>query len=165
MAPRKFLMAVAVLLAGCAAQPAPPIAVPIDFPVNLRAQLFPQWVDQNKRIKWPSDDGCASAPVPISLPAGMVIDRFGSEGGNFFSTPDQSFGARAMPYICPRMAYTVYRVKKTLAAEACPAVGWFGEPGGAPQFKTAQNVAALIVAGMIEPDLAATIRAGSPCAR
>jgi hypothetical protein len=94
----------------------------------------------------------------------MVVDRFGSEGCAFFSTLDQGFGARAMPYICQRMAYTVYRVKKPIAVEACPAAGWFGEPGGAPQFKATQSVAALIETGAIEPDLAATLRAGSPCA-
>lgn len=155
----------AVLLAGCAAPPSPQIALPIDFPVNLRAQLFPQWVDQNKRITWPSNDGCATAPVATTLPPGMVIDRFGAEGGSFFSTPDQTFAARAMPYVCPRMAYTVYRLKKPLPVESCPAIGWFGEPGGALQFKSAQTAAALIEAGIIEADLAATIRAGSPCAR
>lgn len=150
-----------LLLAGCAAGvPAPPA----DFPPTLRPALYPAWIDAGGRVNWPANDGCAAAPVTVTLPAGMVVDRFGSEGGNFLSTPDQGFGARAMPYVCQRMAYTVYRVKQPVTAQACPAAAWFGEPGGAPQFKTAENVAALLRDGVLEADLAATQRAGAVCA-
>ena len=159
---RRSIWLLMAMLTACAMSP-PPAPVPADFPPTLRTDLYPKWVDSQNHITWPPDDGCASPAVPITLPPGMVIDRFGSEGGNFFSAPDQSFAARAMPYICPRMAYTVYRVKQPIPAQACPAAPWFGEPGGAPQFKTAQNVAGLLAAGIIEADPAATLRAGAVC--
>ena len=152
----------ALLIAGCAA-PAPQPGVAADFPPTLRPALHPQWIDAAGHVTWPPNDGCATPAVAIVLPPGMVIDRFGAEGGSFFSAPDQSFAARAMPYICPRMAYTVYRVKQPIPAQACPAAPWFGEPGGAPQFKTPHTVAALLAAGSIEADPAATLRAGAVC--
>jgi hypothetical protein len=71
--------------------------------------------------------------VPRSLATGEMIDRFGSEGVTFFSPKDESYRSRAVPYICTRMDYWVYRVVKPVAVKSCKAAPWFDEPGGAIQ--------------------------------
>src|ERR1700722_1355132 len=81
-------------------------AAPAGFPANLRWNLVPkwiQWVDAKARISWPPNDGCESAPVARGLAAGEMIDRFGSEGGTFFSPEGESYRSRAVPYVCGQM--------------------------------------------------------------
>ena len=130
---------------------AQPAALPADWPPHLRTTLFPEWIDAAKQIKWPPRDGCAEdAPVAATIEAGALIDRFGSEGGSFFSPVGQSFAARALPYVCAQMAYTTYRVKQTINVHRCAAAPWFGEPGGAIQYKTAEPAYKLLASGMIE---------------
>ena len=50
-----------------------------------------------------------------------------------------------------------------MPAQQCRAAAWFGQPGGALQFKTAKSVAALVAEGALEADLPATLRAGDVC--
>ncbi|HEY3847861.1 MAG TPA: TNT domain-containing protein [Acetobacteraceae bacterium] len=106
------------------------------LPPNLRQSLYPKWIDAQAQIKWPPNNGCAAAPVSETLAVGTLIDRFGSEGGTFFSPKGESFDARAVPYVCSKMVYTVYRVDKPLHVMDCKAAAWFDEPGGATQFQT-----------------------------
>lgn len=154
-------------LAGCAPQPpaAPAQAAP-NLPANLRTDLYPQWIDGKGQITWPPNDGCAAAPVSVTLPAGTLIDRFGSEGGRFFSPRGASYAARAVPYVCSKMVYTVYRLDKPLHAMACKAAAWFGEPGGATQYETDDPAYKLRAAGAIEvvpSDSGGHAGAASPC--
>lgn len=160
---RLRMVALAMLLAGCAAPAGAPVGLGPDYQPTMRAGMAPDGVGADTRRNWPVDDGCAGAAVSITLPPGMVVDRFGAEGGRFLSTPDESFGARAMPYVCKRMAYTVYRLKKPVAAEACRAAAWFDQPGGAVQFKVGKPISALLADGVMEADWAATLRAGDVC--
>jgi hypothetical protein len=44
--------------------------------------------------------GFAEKPVPVVLPPGMLIDRFGADRGKFFSPKGASFDGQALPY-CP----------------------------------------------------------------
>jgi hypothetical protein len=128
-------------------------AAPAGFPSNLRWDLVPkwiQWVDAKAQISWPPNDGCSSAPVSESLTAGELIDRFGSEGGTFFSPQGESFRSRAVPYVCTQMDYRVYRVVKPIAVKACKAASWFGEPGGAIQVQAADPAYKLVADGEIE---------------
>jgi hypothetical protein len=123
------------------------------FPANLRWDLVPkwiQWVDAKAQISWPPNDGCASAPVAQSLTAGQMVDRFGSEGGTFFSPKGESYRSRAVPYVCRQMDYRVYRVVKPVAVKSCKAAPWFGEPGGAVQVQTADPAYKLVADGTIE---------------
>ena len=135
------LLALLAALSGCgpARQSAAPVtnaAPTVTLPPDLRQPLYPKWIDAKAQIRWPPNDGCAAAPVAQTVPAGTLIDRFGSENGRFFSPRGDSFASRALPYLCSKMAYTVYRVLKPLNVMECKAAAWFDEPGGAEQFQT-----------------------------
>jgi len=136
------LAASGVLAGGLAtngwAQTPATTGTPPALPAYLRQDLYPKWIDDKAQIKWPPRDGCAAAPVSETLAAGTLIDRFGSEGGRFFSPKGESFAARAVPYVCSKMVYTVYRITRPMHVVACKAAPWFDEPGGATQFLTDQ---------------------------
>jgi len=126
---------------------------PTGWPANLRWNLVPKWIqwnDSKALISWPPNDGCAGATVNETLPPGTLIDRFGSEGGTFFSPRGESFASRAVPYVCKQMDYRVYRVEKPLRVQACKAAPWFGEPGGARQVQSADPAYKLVASGTIE---------------
>jgi len=128
-------------------------AAPAGFPANLRWDLVPKWIQwtaSKVTISWPPNDGCAQVPQSQTLAAGTLIDRFGSEGGSFFSPKGESFKSRAVPYVCTQMDYRVYRVVKPLPVKSCNAASWFGETGGAVQVQTADPAYKLVAAGAIE---------------
>jgi hypothetical protein len=79
-----------------------------------------------------------------------MIDRFGSEGGTFFSPRGESYQSRAVPYVCRMMDYRVYRVVKPIAVKSCKAAPWFNEPGGAIQVQTTEPAYKLVAEGKIE---------------
>jgi hypothetical protein len=138
---------------------------PAGFPPNLRWDLVPkwiQWVGEKAQISWPPDDGCASAPVARSLSAGEMIDRFGSEGGTFFSPKGESYRSRAVPYVCTQMDYRVYEVVKPIAVKSCKAAPWFGEQGGAIQVQTTDPAYKLVADGMIKEVSHAVGGSGGP---
>jgi hypothetical protein len=143
-------LAIVILLGSCAAVPPAPVrtaAPPAGFPVNLRWDLVPKWIKwtpPNATISWPPADGCANAPVAEKLPVGAMIDRFGSDNGRFFSPKGASFAARATPYVCKEMDYTVYQVLKSTPVDACKAASWFDEAGGAPQMKSGVPASQLV---------------------
>ena len=145
-----FLMI--ALLGGAPAAQAQ-TAPPAGWPANLRWTLAPkwiQWVAEKANVSWPPNDGCAGAAVTETLPAGTLIDRFGSEGGSFFSPRGESFAARAVPYVCEMMDYRVYRVTKPLPVKSCKAAPWFGDPGGAKQVQSADPAYKLVADTWIE---------------
>ena len=144
--------ALALLLLGLftAAWPAAAQQSAPSLPPYLRQDLYPKWIDAAAQVKWPPNNGCAAVPASETLPVGTLIDRFGSEGGSFFSPKGESFAARAVPYVCSQLAYTIYRVTKPLHVSACKAAPWFDEPGGAMQFQTDQPAYKLREGGMIE---------------
>lgn len=153
------------LPAACQVQQAATTTAPT-LPPYLRQDLYPKWIDDNAQIKWPPNDGCAAAPVSETLAVGTLIDRFGSENGSFFSPKGESFAARAMPYVCSKMVYTMYRVTRLLHVAACKAAPWFDEPGGAMQFQTDDPAFKLRESGAIEVvpgDSAGNANAASPC--
>jgi len=125
---------------------------PAGFPANLRYDLVSGWIQWNgtqATISWPPNDGCAAPPVAQTVAAGTLIDRFGSEGGNFFSPSGASFASRAVPYVCRQMDYRVYRVQAPLQVQSCAAAPWFGAPGGAAQVQTADPANKLVAAGTL----------------
>ena len=145
---------IALTVFGCS--PPTPVqsrAAPTGFPVNLRWDLVPKWIewaDNKTTISWPPNDGCATPPDAQSLTAGQMIDRFGSEGGTFFSPKGESYRSRAVPYVCTEMDYRVYRVVEPIAVKSCKAAPWFNEPGGAVQVQTPDPAYKLVSAGMIQ---------------
>jgi hypothetical protein len=49
---------------------------------------------------WPKDNGCVEGThKSIILPKGTIIDRFGSEYGQFVALPNTSYDERAIPYM------------------------------------------------------------------
>ncbi|MBK1661895.1 TNT domain-containing protein [Paracraurococcus ruber] len=116
---------------------------------NLNPDLGPDWKLPNGELRWPPNDGCADPALRVTLPPGTEIDRFGSEFGRFFATPGVSWEARALPYVQSAMPYAVYVVRTPLEAERCTIAAWFGAPGGGTQFKTADNVQALLASGVL----------------
>lgn len=155
---RLLAIAAAIVLGGVAVPPTPGRSqqasnpAPAGFPAILRWDLVPKWIQWSNAkatISWPPDDGCAAAPASQTLPAGNLIDRFGSEGGSFFSPKGESFASRAVPYVCRQMDYRVYRVLKPLPVQTCKATPWFDEPGGAVQMQTAEPAYRLVAEGMI----------------
>jgi hypothetical protein len=117
------------------------------------------WADGKANVDWPKNDGCADTPRPDVLPPGTVIDRFGNENGLFFSPAGQGYHARAVPYVCARMDYRVYRVIKPLPIKRCIAAAWFGEPGGAVQLETTEPASQLRSEGALE--VVSSIQGGS----
>jgi hypothetical protein len=139
---KALLRAVTVLLLFAPGVMAQTSQVPsANFPANLRWELVPEWIaweTDKATISWPPNDGCAGKPHTETLAAGTLIDRFGSEGGSFFSPQGEGFAARAVPYECRQKDYRVYRVVKPLSVRTCKAAPWFGDPGGAVQEQTAE---------------------------
>jgi hypothetical protein len=143
-----------LLLAACASTP------PVAPAPPLRQDLAQNWLDATGHVKWPPKDGFAAEPVPVILPPGMLLDRFGSDYGRFFSPRGASFDGRALPYDCHLQPYKTYRVKAPLFVWAGRAAPWFDESGGATQFETDATAAQLVADATIEPVDTAT---GAPC--
>ena len=143
------LSLVLLLLAGCATAPA---AAPAAPPTQaLRPDLAAQWRDASGAIVWPSHDGFAATPVLLVLPPGVLIDRFGSDYGRFFSPKGAAYKARALPYVCASLVYRVYRTDQPLLVWTGTAAPWFDQPGGATQLETDATAAQLLADHVIEP--------------
>lgn len=154
---RAIGVALVLLVLACpSARAAPPPADPA-YPADLRWDLAGdtaqgiRWDGQKAEMVWPLNDGCAGQAVPSTVRAGARIDRIGSDTGNYFSPEGQAYDARALPYVCERMDYRVYGVKRDLPVAFCQAAPWFHQPGGAVQYKTAKSAAELVAAGVLEP--------------
>jgi hypothetical protein len=153
--------------AGPGTSAAPANAAAPALPSNIRADLYPKWIDATGHIDWPRNDGFDGPPAAGTLRPGMLIDRFGSENGTFFSPEGESYAARALPYVCSQMPYTIYRVVRPVPVEAGKAAAWFNEPGGATQYQTAEPAFKLREEGKIEvtkDDGTGHGRPASPCA-
>lgn len=150
---RRWSLAAALLgiaLSSCAPQPGSLSAAAL--PVGARPDLDRQrWLTPHGAFNWPPNDGFAGAPVLEVLPSGMLLDRFGSDYGNFFSPAGAAYGKRALPYVCLQQAYTVFRVNAPLSVWAGRAAPWFDQPGGAIQFETDANAARMIQGAVIVP--------------
>jgi Tuberculosis necrotizing toxin len=168
LAPVQAQQTLTATAAASAAATPTAAAAPAGFPANLRWDLVPKWikwVGAKAQVAWPPNDGCASVPVLQSLTAGQVIDRFGSEGGAFFSPKGESYRSRAVPYVCTQMDYRVYRVVKPFAVKSCKAAPWFGEPGGAIQVQTAEPAYKMVADGEIKVVSHAVGGSGGPASQ
>ena len=161
MSPFLRLFPLLLALAGCAAAPAAPVPAPTAPQAStLRPDLGSQWRDPAGGIRWPGHDGFAAAPVLMVLPPGLLIDRFGSDYGRFFSPKGAGFKARALPYVCASLVYRVYKLDQPLLAWTGAAAPWFDEPGGATQLETDATAAQLLADHVIEP---AAEAGAAPC--
>lgn len=141
----KRALLAALLALGLAAT----VQAPARAQSNLNPDLGKEWVDAAGQLKWPPNDGCAAAPVKITLAPGTELDRYGSEFGRFFANPGVSWDARALPYDRTKLPYAVYVVQKPLLVETCAIAPWFGAPGLGVQYKTTDNVQTMKAAGVL----------------
>ena len=142
-----------LMLSGCAAAASAPSRPASSAPQTstLRPDLGSQWRDPSGAIKWPGHDGFTATPVLMVLPPGLLIDRFGSDYGRFFSPKGAAFKARALPYVCASLVYRIYKLDQPLLAWTGTAAPWFDEPGGATQLETDATAAQLLTDRVIEP--------------
>jgi hypothetical protein len=147
----RWLVAVAVLLAGCAG--------PVSRPGWVRGDLGAAWLTAAGEVRWPPEDGFRGAAVPIVLPAGVLLDRFGSDNGRFLSPKGAAFRGRALPSVCAAQPYSAFRVASPLPVWIGRAAAWFDEPGGATQVQTDASVAQLLADGV----LVRVAGAAAPC--
>jgi len=138
------LVLIAATLAGIAGS-----AAECYLPWNARPDLRMLWLQADCRYWFPQRDGFAGRPRSIVLRPGIVIDRFGSPGGNFLAPADASYMGRAVPYDRLKMAYYRYEVVKPLRVQAGNAAPWFDQPGGGIQYKTAARVQVLVERGYL----------------
>jgi hypothetical protein len=95
---------------------------------------------------WPDNGGAVPGSVvrrPLSGSDQLVLDRIGGPDGGYFSTPETSFGSRAVPpdrLNFPRSGFTINTDSPLVRSgridiefsEVAPA---FGQPGGGPQVR------------------------------
>ncbi|ARJ66662.1 hypothetical protein WV31_13765 [Magnetospirillum sp. ME-1] len=117
---------------------------------EIRSDIAAQWKDGSGNLRWPPNDGAAGTITPVVLAPGMILDRYGCEGGTFLSPRGAAFSARALPYVCATAPYFTYRVVRPLLAWTAKAAPWFDQKGGATQFQTDASVAQSLADGVIE---------------
>jgi len=117
---------------------------------NIRPDISGRWKDGRGNLRWPDSEWSVGISIAVVLPPGMVIDSFGCENVTRFNPQGTAYSARALPYDCARAPYFSYRVVKPLVARSGKALAWFGQRGGAPQFRTTVPAAQLLADGTIE---------------
>ncbi|GAB2980895.1 hypothetical protein GCM10027184_34210 [Saccharothrix stipae] len=97
-------------------------------------------------IDWPPNQGADGARVVVELPAGTVLDRFGSPNGDFLSPlrPDgqaYGFGERAIMPDSLGKGYHVYVLDAPLTVELAQVAPAFDQNGGARQLQPVLDAA------------------------
>ena len=91
-------------------------------------------------INWPPNQGAVGVRLVVELPAGTVLDRFGSPKGDFLSPlrPDgqpYGYGERAILPDSMGKGYHVYVLDKPMLVELAVVAPAFDQPGGARQLQ------------------------------
>lgn len=128
------------------------------------AQFLAKWT-VNGTYTYPDHNGfvISTSDEPIKgitiLPAGTLVDRFGSEYGSFLSPAEAPYPQRAIPpsnLDTPKdqpnypYNYHVYKVVQPFKVEAGPIAAYFGQPGAGTQYHTFSNIMTLIEKGFLE---------------
>ncbi|MFJ6675195.1 glycohydrolase toxin TNT-related protein [Actinosynnema sp. NPDC091369] len=97
-------------------------------------------------IDWPPNQGADGPRVVVELPAGTVLDRFGSPNGDFLSPlrPDgqaYGFGERAIMPDSLGKGYHVYVLDAPLTVELAAVAPAFDQSGGARQLQPVLDAA------------------------
>ncbi|CAK7236474.1 hypothetical protein SBRCBS47491_009649 [Sporothrix bragantina] len=114
--------------------------------------------------KYPPYDGfqldTAGQPIAaaMTLPVGLLIDRFGSEYGSYASPAAAPFMQRALPPSnldtppdnpAYPFNYHIYRVTEAFEVVAGPTASWFGQPGQGVQYMLSDNILSLVNSGFL----------------
>ncbi|KAF9117964.1 hypothetical protein BGW39_001611 [Mortierella sp. 14UC] len=128
------------------------------------ADFLAKWT-LNGVYTYPDNGGfvVSTSNMPIkgnaTLPAGTLVDRFGSEYGSYLSPAEAPYPQRAIPpsnLDTPKdqplypYNYRVYRVVRPFVVEAGPIASYFGQPGAGTQYHTFSNIMNLIKDGFLE---------------
>jgi hypothetical protein len=85
----------------------------------------------------------------IELPAGTVVDRFGTPGGNLVYAARTPYENRSLPPEWINSGYHVYRLQRPLRALTGVAVPWFEQPGGGTAYVLPRSVQDLLDDGTL----------------
>jgi predicted ribonuclease toxin of YeeF-YezG toxin-antitoxin module len=89
---------------------------------------------QTGYINWPPNDGFDGEPMKMELNKGMLIDRYGGPGGNFFSPEGIPYEQRALALHSDDADYYIYEVLRPLDVVGGKIAPWFDRPGGGTQY-------------------------------
>lgn len=83
-----------------------------------------------------------TAPVPFALETGLVVDRFGADGGRLLHPAGTTFPQRSQPpseldEALPDYGLRAFRVVRPVEVRAGRVAPWFGQPGGGLMFQLA----------------------------
>lgn len=108
--------------------------------------------------RFPPNNGFADGFTSFQMVPGQVIDRFGSNGGRFFSPFGVPFAQRALPPSSLDTLerrypfnYHVFKVLKSFEVQAGVAAPWFGQPGGGLQYRSSLTADQLLAQDLVEP--------------
>lgn len=99
---------------------------------------------------WPSNSGFLNSPEGKYLMPGELIDRFGFEGGKFFSPKGTPFEMRGLPSHTRQRSYNIYEVKKPFEVREGLSTPAFDSIGLGIQYESPITIDILIKRGIIE---------------
>ncbi|RUT46774.1 DUF4237 domain-containing protein [Paenibacillus anaericanus] len=102
----------------------------------------PKYYDQKTgNINWPGENGdpningfLLGISEDMTLKKGMLIDRYGSPVGNFFSPEGIPYEQRALAPHSDYADYYVYKIVQDFEVEGGIIAPWFDRPGGGLQY-------------------------------
>lgn len=102
---------------------------------------------------WPPGElfpegGCDTGE-PVVLPAGALIDRFGTPEGRVFGEDGTPFARRSLPPDHLDAGYHRYRVARDLPMWRTLSAAWFGQPGGGVRYRAVYPAAELVALGYL----------------
>ena len=86
----------------------------------------------------------------IQLETGTIIDRYGTNSGNYFAPVDTPIYQRALPYGTDLAKYHKYEVIKPFVVESSTIAPAFGQLGGGTQYHSFSKASTLIEGGYIK---------------
>lgn len=127
---------------------------------QLGAMQEQEWNDryliaagQRPEYVWPPDEqnpeGGGTEGEPVLLPHGTLLDRFGTVFGRVFAPDGTPFGRRGLPPAYREAGYRRYRVVRDVPMWCAVSAAWFGQPGGAPRYRSVYSAAELVALGYL----------------
>jgi hypothetical protein len=78
----------------------------------------------------PPNRGFAGTPVDNIIGVGSVVDRYGSNSGEFLYAGNPLFLFRSLPVGAQQQPHWFYEVKREFIAKLGRACSWYAQPGG-----------------------------------
>ena len=119
---------------------------------EMDAARAANWKRSDGSTWWPPHDGAVpGTKETVTLPAGMVFGRIGSDRGTYVAppgTPPEQLS------LCPgtdTSVYSEYRIVKEIpGVEKAAVAAWFDKPGGGTQYKLPDSIINLVINGFIQ---------------